>query len=269
MAGNKNPFIVLIIVLVLIGAFAGFTFMQYQQEKVKNQQLQDDIAAMAQKNKSMQAELEDAQNTITQLKSSLSDTQQRVTDLTTQLNTERDSKNASSAELTKLKDDLAQQNAAKADLEKKLADSVETMKALDARVKEMEAQLQGLESDKAALEAKVKDLTAKSNVELGKIVVSSSEAPAAAAAAVAGSGAAKTGLEGKILVVNKDYNFAVVNLGNRDGITAGSVFTVIHGSKPVAELKVEKVHDSMSAAGFTPDIKDKIAEGDKVVLKSS
>lgn len=69
-------------------------------------------------------------------------------------------------------------------------------------------------------------------------------------------------------MVNKDYNFAVINLGSKDGISIGEAFSVYHDNKYVGDLKAEKVHDSMTAAGFVSvDIKAKLSEGDKVVQK--
>jgi hypothetical protein len=123
--------------------------------------------------------------------------------------------------------------------------------------------LKELESTKKAFEEKVKSLEEKvQNVELGKIVVSPDQKGAEAQPAAA------VKLEGKISVVNKEYNFAVINLGNKDGVNVGDVFSVIHNNKNAGDLKVEKVHDNMSAAGFvTPDLKDIIAEGDRVELK--
>jgi hypothetical protein len=60
----------------------------------------------------------------------------------------------------------------------------------------------------------------------------------------------------------------VINLGTKDGISSGDVFSIYHNNKYVGDAKLEKVHDSMSAAGFlSEDIKDKVSEGDKVVQK--
>ena len=76
-------------------------------------------------------------------------------------------------------------------------------------------------------------------------------------------------MEGKVLVVNKEYNFAVISLGSKDGVAVGNTFLVYHDNKSIGEIKVEKLHDSMAAAGFvSQDVKDKIGEGDRVVLKT-
>ena len=103
-------------------------------------------------------------------------------------------------------------------------------------------------------------------VELGTIVVGEDGMPAADQEQwqpVPGA------LEGQILVVNKEYNFAVVNLGVKNGVNVNNVFAVYSQGQYIGDIKVEKVHESMSAANFvTPGIKDKILEGDKVVFKN-
>ena len=150
---------------------------------------------------------------------------------------------------------------------------------------------EGLEGKKAELEVKIKELEQKTQgIELGTIVVGpEAEVTAPVAApelkapesaksakpeAAKKSAAKKTsepvgGMEGKILVVNRDYNFAVINLGEKDGVAIGNVFSVYHNNKYLGDATVEKVHDSMSAAGFTSaDMRKKVTEGDKVIRKN-
>jgi hypothetical protein len=122
------------------------------------------------------------------------------------------------------------------------------------------------------LESKIKELEAK-KVELGNIVVSPEPKTTKSKATQPKAekkelSAPAQGAQGKVLVVNKDYNFAVINLGSKDNVNLDDVFSIYHNDKYVGDIKVEKVHDSMSAAGFlSPDIKDKVNEGDKVVQK--
>ncbi len=71
------------------------------------------------------------------------------------------------------------------------------------------------------------------------------------------------------MVVNKEYNFVVINLGSKDGVSLGDMFTLVRGKSSIGDIKVEKLHDSMSAAGFiSEDLKNKVREGDKVVKKA-
>lgn len=78
-----------------------------------------------------------------------------------------------------------------------------------------------------------------------------------------------SGLEGKVLVVNKDYNFAVINLGARDGVAAGDVFSFYKGDRSSGKAKVGKVHDSMAALDFlSADMRETVSEGDRAIRQS-
>jgi hypothetical protein len=183
-----------------------------------------------------------------------------------------------------LRTDLEEQKKLRTDFEKKFT-------LAQADVKKVQTQLKDLEAKKAELETKVSDLEVKtsSGVELGTIVVNP-EVPAVVSGAVsrpplnvpqkaapekkekATQGmamAAGQSQEVKVLVINKDYNFLVMSLGSKDGANVGSQYSVFHNNKFVGDVQIEKVHESMSAAGFlTPGMKDKIYEGDKVVPKT-
>jgi len=75
------------------------------------------------------------------------------------------------------------------------------------------------------------------------------------------------GIEGKVLVVNKEFNFAVINLGSKDKIKVGDEFAVTHAGNYIGDIKVEKVHEGMAAAGFAVALKDLIKENDLVAQK--
>jgi chromosome segregation ATPase len=266
MSNNKGKAVVfLIIIIVAALALVAGVYYLLQQEKARNVDLTQQLETAKAEQLATRSELDDAKNKITGLQSSLSDAQKKITDLNSSLEKEKSAKNVSLKDVEKFKADLAKEQSLKAAIQKDLNDSVETIKTMESRFKEMESKIAELESKKKALEEKVKGLEEKvQNVELGKIVVN----PEQAAGEEQGVTSTGAKLEGKIAVVNKDYNFAVINLGNKDGVTVGSIFGVTHNNKNAGDLKVEKVHDNMSAAGFvTPDMKDKIAEGDKVELK--
>jgi chromosome segregation ATPase len=269
MSNNKGKAVVFLIIFIVIalGLGAGAYYL-FQQEKTKNADLTQQLDEAKAQQQATKSELEEAKNKIAGLQSSLSSSQMKIADLTSSLEKEKTAKTVTLKDVEKYKADLAKEQSVKAGIEKDLSDSVETIKAMEARLKEMESKIVELETKKKTLEDKVKGLEEKiQNVELGKIVVSPEQAGSGDDLQTSASGTSAK-LEGKIAVINKDYNFAVINLGNKDGVTVGSIFSVTHNNKNAGDLKVEKVHDNMSAAGFvTPDMKDKIAEGDKVELK--
>ena len=267
MAG-QNTGIKLLVVLLLVISFglAGGGYTLLKQEKERSAQLEAELNDTQRKYRDAQAEIEQQNTKISGLTTSLDKANSDISKLNAKVSEEQRARQDAVSKLEELTADLAKQSGLTNDLQKRLAETQGSLKEADKRVKEMEEQLKSAESKKAELEEKLKSFEEKaSNVELGKIVVSPEQA-AAKKADSARKPAKK--LEGKVLVVNKDYRFAVINLGSKDGINAGAVFSVMRGSKNLGDVKVEKVHDTMSAAGFvTPDLKDKIIEGDSVIQK--
>jgi hypothetical protein len=259
---GKTVIFIIVILIILLGLGSG-AFYLLQQEKTKSLALQEELTVERTKNKATQAELEDSKSQIARLQTSLNEAQAKISTLSSDLESEKTARQGALTQISQLKTVLEQENSSKVDLEKKLADSDSVVASLQSQLQVMEAQLKDLESKKIALEKKMVGFEEKSqNVELGTIVVgSATQAPAA-------KGATATKLAGKILVVNKDYNFAVINLGSKDGVAVGNEFCVYRNNKNIGDLKIEKVHDTMSAAGFvSADLKDKATEGDVVQLK--
>jgi peptidoglycan hydrolase CwlO-like protein len=240
----------LTIVLILVTVFsAAAGFYLFQKERLKNIELQQRIEDLTLEKKRIEAELKGSRQSISELQTRLQEAKSKIEALNNDLQQEKIAKLEAQERIEALNAELNQQEAIRADLEKKLTDAGDEIRKAQSRLKE-------LDSEKIALESRLKELEIKSQqqrVELGTIVVSP-EKPAT--------------LEGKVLVVNKDYNFVVINLGSKDGVSLGDAFSIYQDDQHIGEVKVEKVHEAMSAAGFvSDDIKDKVKEGDKVVQK--
>ncbi len=256
-------------------------FMLLQKERAHNIELQDELKEVQAELRESSKKLKDLELTNTDLKDKLGVTQVQLEGLTADFEKEKAAKGEALANIERLRADLEQQKQLRLDLEKQFAKSKEEAKKVQEQVRQ-------LDQRKSELEAKVKDLEARaSDVELGTIVVNADQqaAPAPAskkgvkatprektpavqpvkAAPIPQPQAKEKGSEGKVLVVNKEYNFLVFDLGRKDGIEQGAIFSVFHSNKYVGDVKVEKVHDAMSAAGFlTSGLRDKVAEGDRV-----
>lgn len=71
--------------------------------------------------------------------------------------------------------------------------------------------------------------------------------------------------EGQVVVVNREYDFIVMNLGKNHGLAIGQEFQIVRGSEVLGHVKIEKVYDELSAAAILPDSKkSSIREGDTV-----
>jgi len=268
MTQKASASIAILIVLIVISlSLAGGGFYLYQKERATNLELQDKIQEITTKQRITENRLEESKKSISDLQLKLQEAKLQMNTLSNDLQQEKTARLEAQNKIEQLRVDLEQQKGLRSDLEKKLNQAQDD-------VRKTQAQLKQLESQKTELEVKVKELQIQpQGVELGKIVVSPETAPSKSAVKATQIASEKkekkpTALEGKVLVVNKDYNFVVINLGSKDGVGLGNVFSLYHNNKYLGDVKIEKIHDSMAAAGFVSgDIKDKVNEGDKVVQK--
>jgi len=73
--------------------------------------------------------------------------------------------------------------------------------------------------------------------------------------------------QGQVLVVNKEFAFVVVNIGEKDGIKGSEILDVYRGNQLLGRVQVERIYDTMSSAVILPEFsKDEIKEGDIVRL---
>jgi predicted RNase H-like nuclease (RuvC/YqgF family) len=129
----------------------------------------------------------------------------------------------------------------------------------------VQRQVAELEKAKGELESKVMELSGgQPLVELEKVRVSGESLPSAAGTVVPASTALGPS-QGQVVVINREYDFIVMNLGKNQGLTVGQEFDVVRGEEILGRVKVEKVYDELSAAAILPDSrKDQIREGDTV-----
>ena len=133
----------------------------------------------------------------------------------------------------------------------------------------LKQQLADLEHAKGELESKVMELSERPTVELEKVMVTndaSASQPSAAAAASAGVAMPVSGTTrsvGRVMVINRDYDFIVMSLGKNQGVSVGQEFQVVRGNDILGKVKVEKVYDELSAATILPGSqKDAIRAGE-------
>jgi len=139
-------------------------------------------------------------------------------------------------------------------LDKKIQDLQEGKNTVEKRLSEMEmmladkaSQITSLKDEldtirsgksSAALEGKPKE-----SVELPAIVVHSSKLAQPAEKENAGA----AGFPGKLLAVNTDNNFVVIDLGVSAGLKPGDTFNVYRAGKSIGSIEVIQVRDNISA----------------------
>jgi predicted RNase H-like nuclease (RuvC/YqgF family) len=274
---------VLIVLFVISLLAAGGIFYLYQKEYSQNVKLQEQIVELEDLQRRTTSQLEESKKTAMDLGLKLQEARNRLDSLSVELTAEKTAHAETTNKLEQLKVDLANQKSLREDLENRL-------NQVQGDSKQIKEQVRIMQQQKVELEAKIKNLeSGAGGVELGKVVVNpellkpvkdaaldqskivdkKNNAPDAKVSKVTKNelpGLAK-GLEGKVMIVNKEFNFVVINLGSKDRIKVGDEFSVFRSGKPIGDLKVEKVHEAMSAAGFSPELKDLIKENDLVKQK--
>ena len=83
--------------------------------------------------------------------------------------------------------------------------------------------------------------------------------------AVTSASGPKSALEGKVLLINRNFNFVVINLGSKHGLNVGDILVIKKNGRQIAKVRVEKLYDEYSAAYITEEENgSEIAESDAV-----
>jgi len=260
MAPKGRGLIVLsgVAILGLVGA--GVSVYLQQQEHQARLAAEQQAASTRAQNQQLQQELSQARETAKQLEENVAHANEQLRQLTDELTKQQDSNRLLSQsveerqqELSRLSQEFEKVNAERNTLTTELTQ-------LKDEQQRLRAQLSELETAKRDLETKVTELSNHPTVELDKVVVTpEGAAPAASAPSAPG------GMQGQVVVVNREYDFIVMNLGRNQGLQIGQEFQVSRGEEVLGRVKVEKVYDELSAAAILPDSKkDSIREGDQV-----
>ena len=243
--------ILLAILCVVFLVFSMVSFTGLQSEKNHRVATENTLKGLESDKEDLQKQVDEQKKLKADLETQLSDLKGKYTSLqdkaeklASQIAEERKSKEDA---LAKLDDKNKEVEEAKTNWDNEKTSHAALQDQFDKLQKEyasVQDQLKNIQATNQNLSKQVDDLQAKKEVELDKIVV-------------------KPGVEaeGKVLVVNKEFNFIVVAAGNNKGITPGVTFGVYRDGKLVAKAQVEKVYETMSAANIMPDGGD-IKEGD-------
>ncbi len=148
---------------------------------------------------------------------------------------------------------------------KTLAQDLEEIRTQYAQLQEKLTNLQKPNSSEAVSKSpgEQQKETAQEEVQLGKITVSSGAGSNSASEPATSESTQKNG---RILVVNDEFNFVVVSFGKNDGLKGGEVLSVYREGQFLGKIKVEKLYDAISAATILEGKTGYYKEGDVVHL---
>lgn len=205
-------------------------------------------------------------------------------------------------EAIKAKEALTKEMQAKEELQKKLTAE---LLGSEQKIKELEAQLNAevqrgqklsqlyeqkqekvsqMETDKASQEKSAAQIDSEGDmagqllnhgVELEEIVVVPGDTQEIEPIVVVPkqtstqeTGTALNVLEGRVLSVDTETEFVIVNIGKKDGVQAGNVFAVYRDANYLGDIKITRLQPEMSAADPIPPFAiGNIQKDDQVKLK--
>ncbi len=253
---------ILIVVLMVV---AGTAIWFQTQEHDKRLTTEHELSIVKAEINEVKARLDETQQAksrseteLTQLRQELTQTKDALTQAAASQDSLTHSVEDREKEINRLTKDLEQIRTQDKDIGTQLSE-------LQRERETMKQQLADLERSKGDLETKVVALSDHPSVELDKVMVGGAQPAGSAATVLPVSATTKGSASGQIVVVNKEYDFIVMNLGKSQGLSIGQEFQVVRGDQVLGKVKVEKVYDELSAAAILPESKkDSIHEGDTV-----
>lgn len=251
--------IILILFLVMAVGAAALGFLGLQKEKERNAQLTEDITQLEVKKRSAEQEAESLKSQIGDLKrqieqhqAMIKESNSKAASLNDALSVEKKAGEDALLEVEKLQGEVTSLRNTKSKLEVDLKASDEKVVFLKGKLDLFESNQQKLKAEQSAIPEAAPKAEAP-DVQLKKIVVSTAEsapagAPVKAAAADTAAPSVPAPLEGKVLVVNEEYDFIVISLGKNDNIAVGDMVEILRQDKKIADAKIEEVRDTMSVA---------------------
>lgn len=252
---KKAAAFILYILLVIFLAAAGAAFYFYYQETLKVAALDEELGLARRAKEAAESQLTRSQQELQELNAALSQTRKHLERINSQLDEAESEKGRLNYELEELTVQLTliKERSDKFSAEVKLAQE---------EIKRLNNLILTLRQDKKKLEAELVASKDSQLVSLGTILVTDKEDFIPAPEAL------PERLEGEVLVINRNHNFAVINLGRNHGLSGAEVFSVYHGSNYIGDIKIEEAREHISACNFLSEIvKNRISEGDRVVKK--
>jgi cell division septum initiation protein DivIVA len=263
------------IALIVLTSILVISFVVILQLSMTKQSLEGNIAKLSDENGSLRKQLDglmsekkkveeqinSVHDTLNNLSKEKEDLEKSIGALTAELEKEKQA-NLQSQESMKpiidenasLKGQVEDLNSRKDVLANQLAELQTKNKNLEDKLNEVDKLLKEKISQVDSIKKKIEQAETISapivnkgtSVELSPIVVRASSAQSFSSAQ--GTVLQKTGVEGKILAVNNDNGFVVVDLGKAQGVNLGDMFKAYNkNNKAVANLQVIQVRDNISA----------------------
>jgi cell shape-determining protein MreC len=237
MKAVKVLIVLLFITVLVLGAASVWVFMEKRAETLKRIQAENDLSFQRSENKKLNLAYEQLTQAKETLEARLEQEKKTLEEKLTQ-------ESAKSEEMGNALDgEKKKRAAAEGELEKTKADYQKLTQELEM----LGRQYQDLRQT-AGVSGTGAPPAMSAEVELPSIVVQPhrTEPP-------------------KVLVLNRDFNFVVIDQGSSEGLAKGQFLALSRDGTPVSKIQAEKVYDGFSACAIIEESKSNpIREGDLV-----
>ena len=185
-------------------------------------------------------------------------------------NTKTDLENTR-ADLAKTRDELAATKTELAAAQNKITELTDSLEKMEVELAEEKNKVDQLEQDKASLQIQIDDLNSqivKSEEEMPHLqdqVATLEKIIKEMEIERGGKKLLPPGLTGKVLAVNPDWNFVVLDIGSDVGVVPSAELIIHRDDKLVGKVRVSSVQKNMSIAEVVSDwAQQSVHEGDHV-----
>jgi len=245
-------FFIVFLAVIFLG-IAGFYFISYTYESKNRKELETQLALVESQKNKLQEQIEEATREKLALEEKNKENEKLIPELQEKLKIETQAKELLMDEHESLQNEIVQLEQDKKDI--KIALNVKSQEVIH-----LQTRLNALILERDELRAKIINASpagasskASKGEDLEKIVVKPSSFQHT-----------KPPLSTEVLLVNKTYGFVVLDAGKPEGIELKDIFEIMHKNTSLGFVRVEKIHDTISAADFLEGFnKDKVSEGDQ------
>lgn len=210
--------------------------------------------------------LDTTQKTLKKTEDELGTTQKNLTAKTEEATKLSGELSSTKSELSSTKSKLETAEREKAALEVSAKDAKDKLEKLETQLagrspEQMEADAKEAKAKVAELDTQIKqkeDEIAKLQGQVQKFEEMEAQRR---------KGISPPGTTGKIVAINGQWNFVVLNVGSKDNVVENSQFTVMRGSKPVGTIKIAQVDENTAVADILKTVDKTVspAIGDTVL----
>ncbi len=274
----KTSVVFVILLLILSLVTTSFYYVSFEKEKKKRMDIEEQLNVAKDEKEAIQIKLKNISDEKGALESKVKENQSLISKLNDKLAQEIKTKELLRNEQETLRNKIVELSQDKNSFQEILDEKLQEIADLHSKLEMVASQKEDLQEKEAEEISEVRDEpVAEAAVDLEKIVVTPMvvdvvEEQIREEAAVeelmkqtveVKQEAQKQSLSMEVLLINREYSFLVVNAGEDKGVKVDDIFEVFHNHVSLGRVKVEKVHERMSAANFLPgfDI-DRVGEGD-------